>query len=120
MKKGKLTNKDMEELVENIIGTYKGDSGINFIDASNLPVRDKILEVLELLTELIFPGYTGKRRVTQSNINPPEFIFFVNQENAFHFSYKRYLENELRKEYGFVGTVIDLQMRGRPPKEMKE
>lgn len=58
--------------------------------------------------------------VTQSNINPPEFIFFVNQENAFHFSYKRYLENELRKEYGFLGTVIDLQMRGRPPKEMKK
>lgn len=57
--------------------------------------------------------------VTQAGINPPEFILFVNQENAFHFSYKRYLENELRKEYGFVGTVIDVQMRSRPPKEMK-
>jgi GTP-binding protein len=57
--------------------------------------------------------------VTQSDINPPEFILFVNQENAFHFSYKRYLENELRKEYGFDGTAIDLKMRSRPPKEMK-
>lgn len=58
--------------------------------------------------------------VTQSGINPPEFILFVNQENAFHFSYKRYLENEIRKEYGFDGTVIDVKMRSRPPKEMKK
>jgi GTP-binding protein len=58
--------------------------------------------------------------VTQSGINPPEFILFVNQANAFHFSYKRYLENQIRKEYGFDGTAIDIQMRSRPPKEMKK
>jgi serine O-acetyltransferase len=33
-----------------------------------LPVRDKIVEILELLTEILFPGYTGKRTVTKSNI----------------------------------------------------
>lgn len=55
--------------------------------------------------------------VTQSGVNPPEFVLFVNQANAFHFSYVRYLENEIRKEYGFDGTVIDLKMRSRPPKE---
>jgi serine O-acetyltransferase len=64
-----LTNKKIEDLVSEITRTYKGDSGINFIDASNLPVRDKILEILDLLTELLFPGYTGKRTVTKSNLN---------------------------------------------------
>jgi serine O-acetyltransferase len=61
--------KGIEELVKEIAQTYEGDSGINFIDASNLPVRDQIIEILELLTELIFPGYTGKRTVTQANIS---------------------------------------------------
>jgi serine O-acetyltransferase len=69
MKESKLTNEKIEELVGQIVRTYKGDSGINFIDTSNLPVRDKIIEVLGLLTELIFPGYTGKRTVTKSNVN---------------------------------------------------
>ncbi len=54
--------------------------------------------------------------VSQTGINPPEFVFFVNQANAFHFSYRRYLENELRKAYGFHGTAITFCFRSRPPK----
>ena len=69
MKEHRLTNDTIESLVREITETYKGDSGINFIDVSNLPVRERILEVLDLLTELLFPGYTGKRTVTKSNIN---------------------------------------------------
>jgi serine O-acetyltransferase len=68
MRKNRLTNKKIENLVEKIARTYEGDSGINFIDASNLPVRDKILDILELIFEVIFPGYTGRRTVTKSNI----------------------------------------------------
>jgi serine O-acetyltransferase len=68
MKKNKLTSQKMEKLVSEITHTYKGDTGINFIDVSNLPVRRKILEILELLTEVLFPGYTGTRTVTKSNI----------------------------------------------------
>ena len=69
MKKNKLTSRRMEKLVSEIAQTYKGDTGINFIDVSNLPIRRKILEILELLTEVLFPGYTGKRTVTKSNIS---------------------------------------------------
>jgi serine O-acetyltransferase len=69
MAKGKLTNEKIESLVSEIARTYKDDSGINFIDTSNLPVRDKILDVLDLFGELLFPGYTGKKEVTKSNIN---------------------------------------------------
>jgi len=69
MQKEALNNKKIENLVDKITRTYKGDTGINFIDTSNLPVKDKILEILDLLVELLFPGYTGKRTVTKSNVN---------------------------------------------------
>ncbi len=69
MEKDKLTNEKMKKLVEKIIHTYKGDTGINFIDASDLPARDKILKILDLFTETLFPGYTGKRDITQTNIS---------------------------------------------------
>ena len=69
MQKGQLTDTKIQELVGQIARTYEGDIGINFIDVSNLPVRDKILEVLDLLVEILFPGYTGKRTVTKSNVN---------------------------------------------------
>jgi serine O-acetyltransferase len=59
---------DMQKLVDSIVDTYKGDSGINFIDVTNLPVREKILSILDGLMELLFPGYTGKRVVTRDNI----------------------------------------------------
>jgi serine O-acetyltransferase len=69
MQKKGLAEKKIESLVGDIVATYRGDLGINFIDASNLPVRSKILEVLDLLFEVLFPGYTGKRTVTKSNVN---------------------------------------------------
>lgn len=69
MARGELTDKKLEELVAQIIETYQADVGINFIDATNLPVRDKILEILDLYFELLFPGYTGKRTVTKTNVN---------------------------------------------------
>lgn len=68
MLKSEFKNEELNDLVDRIVKTYEGDTGINFIDATNLPVRDKILEILELLTELLFPGYTGKRKVTQGNV----------------------------------------------------
>jgi serine O-acetyltransferase len=69
MRKNGLTDQKIKNIVDELIQTYNGDSGINFIDVSNLPVRDKIIEVLELLTEVLFPGYTGKRSVKKSNID---------------------------------------------------
>ncbi|MFH1616728.1 MAG: serine O-acetyltransferase EpsC [Planctomycetota bacterium] len=57
-----------DSLVEAIVQTYRDDSGINFIDISNLPLRDKILEVLDQLREVLFPGYTGKRKITKAAV----------------------------------------------------
>lgn len=43
---------------------------------------------------------------TQASTRPPTFVFFVNYIDAIHFSYKRYLENQLRKHFGMEGTPI--------------
>jgi GTP-binding protein len=50
---------------------------------------------------------------TQTAINPPTFVFFVNDPTLLHFSYQRYLENQLRAAYGFEGTAIRLIFRRR-------
>ncbi|WBW99637.1 ribosome biogenesis GTPase Der [Oceanirhabdus sp. W0125-5] len=51
--------------------------------------------------------------VTQVASKPPTFVFFVNNPELLHFSYKRYLENQLRSAFGFEGTGIKLIFRER-------
>ncbi len=50
---------------------------------------------------------------TQVGVAPPTFVVFVNDPEIVHFSYKRYLENRIRAEYGFLGTPIRLILRQR-------
>ena len=50
---------------------------------------------------------------TQTQVNPPTFVFFVNDPQALHFSYERYLENQLRAAFSFNGTGIRLHFRAR-------
>ena len=50
---------------------------------------------------------------TQAEVNPPTFVFFVNDAGLIHFSYQRYLENKLRKVFGFVGTPLRLVFKTR-------
>ena len=63
------------------------------------------------------PSKNGRRLklnyVTQPDICPPKFVFFVNDASLVHFSYKRYLENSLRKAFDFSGTPIRLVFNGR-------
>jgi GTP-binding protein len=51
--------------------------------------------------------------VTQADVNPPTFIFSVNDSKQVHFSYQRYLENKIREAYGFEGTPIKMIFRSR-------
>jgi GTP-binding protein len=57
------------------------------------------------------PTVQGKaikvKYVTQADVNPPTFVFFVNDTRV-HFSYRRYLENKLRDAFGFTGTALRL------------
>lgn len=68
------------------------------------------------------PNANGKRLkilfVTQCKTNPPTFIFFVNDASIMHFSYKRYLENVLRKSFTFKGTPINLIIRNKDECEL--
>ena len=50
---------------------------------------------------------------TQAEVNPPTFVFFVNDAKLIHFSYQRYLENKLRQSFGFTGTPLRLIFRTR-------
>jgi GTP-binding protein len=50
---------------------------------------------------------------TQAAVAPPTFVFFANDAASIHFSYRRYLENRLREEFGFHGTPIRLIFRDR-------
>jgi len=56
---------------------------------------------------------------TQAETSPPTFVFFVNDAEAVHFSYKRFLENQLREAFGFEGTPINLIFRTRHADEIQ-
>jgi len=63
------------------------------------------------------PSDKGKRLkiyyMTQAGVKPPSFVVFVNDLELFHYSYERYLENQLRKNFGFEGTPIRFIHRQR-------
>jgi GTP-binding protein len=63
------------------------------------------------------PHKAGKRLkfyyATQASVDPPTFVFFVNDKRLVHFTYVRYLENQLRKRYGYLGTPLKLLFRSR-------
>ena len=50
---------------------------------------------------------------TQAEANPPTFVFFTNDAKLVHFSYRRFLENQLRQAFGFAGTPIRLNFKSR-------
>jgi GTPase len=63
------------------------------------------------------PNLHGKQLkifyATQAEVNPPTFVFFTNNAEIVHFSYKRFLENTIRKAFGFAGTPIKLNFKTR-------
>ncbi len=63
------------------------------------------------------PTVKGKRirifYVTQPAVKPPTFVFFANEPDLIHFSYKRYLENRIRESFDFSGTPIIIKFKRR-------
>ena len=55
--------------------------------------------------------------MTQVSVKPPTFVIFVNERGLFHFSYRRYIENQLREAFGFVGTPIHFIVREKGEKD---
>ena len=67
------------------------------------------------------PSDKGKRLkiyyMTQTGVKPPNFVVFCNRAELFHFSYQRYLENQIRAAFGLEGTPIRLVIRQKGEKE---
>jgi GTP-binding protein len=55
--------------------------------------------------------------ITQTSVRPPSFVLFTDKAGSLHFSHERYLVNQLRKRFGFIGTPIQIAIRGRPRKK---
>ena len=67
------------------------------------------------------PSDKGKRLrlyyITQVGVKPPTFVIFVNDKELMHFSYTRYIENQIRETFGFKGTPLKFIIRERKDKE---
>ena len=79
----------------------------------------------EILSEAVAmkqpPSDKGKRLrlyyITQVSVKPPTFVIFVNDRELVHFSYTRYIENQVRQTFGFRGTPLRFIIRERNEKE---
>ena len=89
----------------------------------NLRVATGVLN--EIMTKAVAmqqpPSDKGKRLkiyyMTQVAVKPPTFVIFVNDKELMHFSYTRYLENQIRNAFGFKGTSLKFLVRERKGKE---
>lgn len=92
---------------------------VNYVYAkSNFRVSTGVLNdaIFDAVQAVEPPSYSGKRLkikyATQPSTQPPTFVIFVNDASLVHFSYRRYLENYIRKAFALDGTPIKLVFRG--------
>ncbi len=97
---------------------------INMVASQNaLRVSTSVLnDVLSEAVTIVQPPTDKGRRLkifymTQATTKPPTFVVFVNDKELFHFSYERYLMNQIRKEFGLTGTPIRMIVREKGDKE---
>lgn len=96
---------------------------IKFVDTQNA-MRIKTGQLNEILAAATLrvqpPTDKGKRLkifyMTQASTRPPTFVCFVNNADLFHYSYQRYLENQIREVYGLEGTPVRFVIRERDEK----
>jgi GTP-binding protein len=79
------------------------------------PALNKFVEAITAAHPPVSPGRKHVRILYAAQIGdaPPSFVFFTNVATTFHFSYERFLVNQLREEFGFFGTPIRVQVRRR-------
>jgi len=79
------------------------------------PALNKFVEAITAANPPVSPGRAHVRILyaAQIGIAPPSFVFFTNVATTFHFSYERFLINQIREQFGFVGSPIRIQVRRR-------
>lgn len=97
---------------------------IKFVDTQNAMriSTGKLNEVLADSTARVQPPTDKGRRlkifyVTQASTRPPTFVYFVNSAELFHYSYQRYLDNQIREVFGLEGTPTRTVIRERESKK---
>lgn len=133
-------NKSVNEFTKNIRSTlsFMPYAEIMFISATTGQRVPKLFEMIDIvienstlrvqtgvLNEIVAqatamqqpPTDKGKRLkifyVTQASVKPPTFVVFVNDKQLMHFSYTRYIENQIREAFGFKGTPLKFIIRER-------
>lgn len=93
---------------------------INYVNEQNNMriTTGKLNDMLSYATARVQPPTDKGKRLrifycTQASTKPPTFVFFCNDEELFHFSYRRYLENQIRSTFGLEGTPIRVVIRER-------
>ncbi|GKU25277.1 ribosome biogenesis GTPase Der [Clostridium folliculivorans] len=105
-----LTGQRVHKVLEMAKGCYD-----NYSKRISTGILNDVINRAVLMKE---PPVVGLKRLkiyyaTQVANKPPKFIFFVNDSNALHFSYGRYLENQLRESFDFKGTGLEIEYRER-------
>ena len=105
-----LTGQRVDKLFELILSTY--DQNCRRISTGMLN------DMLSYATAKVQPpSDKGKRLklyyITQASAKPPTFVIFCNRSDLFHFSYQRYIENQIRETFGLTGTPIKIVVRER-------
>ncbi|MGN0627689.1 MAG: ribosome biogenesis GTPase Der [Oscillospiraceae bacterium] len=105
-----LTGQRVDKLFELIISTY--EQNCRRISTGMLN------DMLSYATAKVQPpSDKGKRLklyyITQASAKPPTFVVFCNRSDLFHFSYQRYIENQIRETFGLTGTPIKIVVRER-------
>src|SRR5882762_3115243 len=79
------------------------------------PALNRFIESVTAANPPVSPGRAHVRILyaAQIGVAPPSFVFFTNVATTFHFSYQRFLINQLRQQFGFVGSPIRIQVRRR-------
>ena len=109
-----LTGQRVDKLFEVIREVYKQNTSRVTTGALN--------SVLAEATARVQPPTDKGRRLkiyymTQAGTKPPHFVIFCNDSRLFHFSYQRYLENQIREVFGLQGTPIRITIRQKGDKE---
>ncbi len=104
--------------VQSLLETVLGIADMRFLRISTSHLNEAVQDAVRRHNPTVNRGKVLKiYYATQARVNPPTFVFFVNDPQALHFSYERYLENQLRAAFGFKGTAIRMYFRARPKSE---
>jgi len=104
--------------VQSLLDAVLNIAEMRYLRVPTSRLNEAVQEAVRRHNPTVFKGKVLKiYYATQTQVNPPTFVFFVNDPQALHFSYERYLENQLRYAFSFRGTGIRLQFRARPRAE---